>query len=129
MAAAQTGAQALVQVRDWRPHAVVLDVMLPDMEGFEVAQPIALTATEYRLLRYLMLNPRRVLPNKAAVAKFVACVKQHGYNLPTPNFSGKGSIFPAKIKQNTKFRTASRACASTLRPQVGAGAPSAGGGG
>jgi two-component system OmpR family response regulator len=140
-----TGSGALVQVRDWRPHAMVLDVMLPDMEGFEVAQrlaeqrtdvpilflsardntadkvrglttggddyvtkpfsleeliarlrnilrrsgaheatsgrlrfadleldedtrevrrgeqPIELTATEYRLLRYLMLNPRRVL--------------------------------------------------------------------
>ena len=145
VAAAETGAQALVQARDWRPHAIVLDVMLPDMEGFEVAQrlsreraevpilflsardntsdkvrglttggddyvtkpfsleelvarlrnllrrsgafqenpgrlrfadleldedtrevrrgpyPIELTATEYRLLRYLMLNPRRVL--------------------------------------------------------------------
>jgi two-component system OmpR family response regulator len=140
-----TGAAALAQVRDWRPHAMVLDVMLPDMEGFEVARrlsseradvpilflsardnttdkvrglttggddyvtkpfsleeliarlrnilrrsgaqeerssrlsfadleldddsrevtragrPIELTATEYRLLRYLMLNPRRVL--------------------------------------------------------------------
>jgi two-component system OmpR family response regulator len=140
-----TGSDALAQVRDWRPHAMVLDVMLPDMEGFEVAQrladqradvpilflsardntsdkvrglttggddyvtkpfsleeliarlrnilrrsgaftaasgrlsfadleldedtrevkrgerPIELTATEYRLLRYLMLNPRRVL--------------------------------------------------------------------
>jgi two-component system OmpR family response regulator len=145
VAAVQTGAQALAHVRDWRPHAIVLDIMLPDMEGFEVAQrlsreraevpilflsardntsdkvrglttggddyvtkpfsleeliarlrnllrrsgafqetpgrlrfadleleedtrevrrgphPIELTATEYRLLRYLMLNPRRVL--------------------------------------------------------------------
>jgi two-component system OmpR family response regulator len=142
---ADTGTQALAHVRDWRPHAMVLDVMLPDMEGFEVARrlanqragvpilflsardntadkvrglttggddyvtkpfsleeliarlrnimrrsgafeqhssrltfadleldedtrevsrggrPIELTATEYRLLRYLMLNPRRVL--------------------------------------------------------------------
>jgi two-component system, OmpR family, response regulator len=145
VATVQTGADALAQVRDWRPHAMVLDIMLPDMEGFEVAQrlsqqradvpilflsardntsdkvrglttggddyvtkpfsleeliarvcnllrrsgafeqssgrlhfadleldedtrevrrgphPIELTATEYRLLRYLMLNPRRVL--------------------------------------------------------------------
>jgi two-component system, OmpR family, response regulator len=143
--AVDTGARALAQVREWRPHAIVLDVMLPDMEGFEVAQrladqrsevpilflsardntsdkvrglttggddyvtkpfsleeliarlrnllrragafeettgrlrfadleldedtrevrrgehPIELTATEYRLLRYLLLNPRRVL--------------------------------------------------------------------
>jgi two-component system OmpR family response regulator len=145
VAVADTGTQALLEVRDWRPHAIVLDVMLPDMEGFEVARrlsaartgvpilflsardntadkvrglttggddyvtkpfsleeliarlrnvlrrsgafeerssrlafadleldeetrevsrggrPIELTATEYRLLRYLLLNPRRVL--------------------------------------------------------------------
>lgn len=143
--AAGTGRAALEQVRRWRPHIMVLDVMLPDMEGFEVARrlsaahaavpilflsardntadkvrglttggddyvakpfsleeviarlrnilrrtgtfgdatatltfadleldedtlevfrdgrPIELTATEFRLLRYLMLNPRRVL--------------------------------------------------------------------
>jgi two-component system, OmpR family, response regulator len=142
---AGTGADALSAVADFRPHLMVLDVMLPDMEGFAVAQrlgaqrarvpiifltarddtadkirglsiggddyvtkpfsleeliarirtvlrrsgqvadrssrlsfedleldddtrevargdaPIELTATEYRLLRYLMTNPRRVL--------------------------------------------------------------------
>ena len=142
---AGTGADALSAVADFRPHLMVLDVMLPDMEGFDVAQrlgaqrarvpiifltarddtadkirglsiggddyvtkpfsleeliarirtilrraglaepessrlvfedleldddahevmragaPIDLTATEYRLLRYLMLNPRRAL--------------------------------------------------------------------
>ncbi|MCW3008646.1 MAG: two component transcriptional regulator, winged helix family [Solirubrobacterales bacterium] len=145
VAAANTGAQALSQVANFNPHIIVLDVMLPDMEGFEVARRlgadrarvpivfltardatddkvrglsiggddyvtkpfsleelvarirtilrrtgqaeaessrlvfedleidddahevirganhIELTATEYRLLRYLMLNPRRVL--------------------------------------------------------------------
>jgi two-component system OmpR family response regulator len=143
--AAQSGAGALTRVRECRPDVMVLDVMLPDMDGFEVARrlenehagvpilfltardamadklrglttgggdyvtkpfsleeliarlrnilrhtltsrelsgqlafadleldedtrevsrggrPIELTATEYRLLRYLMLNPRRVL--------------------------------------------------------------------
>jgi two-component system OmpR family response regulator len=142
---AQTGSAALALVREWRPNALVLDVMLPDIDGFEVAsrlaaehadvpilfltardattdkvrgletgggdyltkpfslqelvarlrnilrrtgamgesasrlvfadleleeetrevtrggRPIELTATEFRLLRYLMLNPRRVL--------------------------------------------------------------------
>jgi two-component system OmpR family response regulator len=142
---ARTGAEALAAVTEFKPDLIVLDVMLPDMEGFEVAQrlgaerarvPIVfltardatedkirgltlggddymtkpfsleeliariravlrrwgmaepqssrltfedleldedahevtragelveLTATEYRLLRYLMLNPRRVL--------------------------------------------------------------------
>jgi two-component system, OmpR family, response regulator len=142
---AGTGEEALARVGAFRPHLMVLDVMLPDMEGFDVAerlgaqraevpiifltardatedkirgltsggddyvtkpfsleeliarirtvlrrtgvaapessrlvfadleldddtrdvtragQSIDLTATEYRLLRYLMLNPRRVL--------------------------------------------------------------------
>ena len=142
---AGTGSAALAAVTDFRPHLIVLDVMLPDMEGFDVAErlsarqdrvpiifltardatddkirgltvggddyvtkpfsleelvarirailrraglsepesnrlafedleldedahevtragePVELTATEYRLLRYLMLNPRRVL--------------------------------------------------------------------
>ena len=142
---AGTGEEALTKVAGFRPHLMVLDVMLPDMEGFDVAQrlgaqraevpiifltardatedkirglttggddyvtkpfsleeliarvrtvlrrtgaagpessrlvfedlemdddtrevtragqPVDLTATEYRLLRYLMLNPRRVL--------------------------------------------------------------------
>ena len=142
---AGTGEAALAAVASFRPHLLILDVMLPDMEGFDVARrlgaqrgevpiifltardatedkvrglttggddyvtkpfsleelvarirsvlrrtgvaepessrlvfadlelddetrevsraghPVELTATEYRLLRYLMLNPRRVL--------------------------------------------------------------------
>jgi two-component system, OmpR family, response regulator len=142
---AGTGREALAAVAKFKPHLMVLDVMLPDMEGFDVAKrlgaqragvpiifltardatedkirglsgggddymtkpfsleelvarirtilrrtgqatpessrlvfedleldeesrevtrggaPIELTATEYRLLRYLMLNPRRVM--------------------------------------------------------------------
>ena len=144
VAAAGTGSDALAAVQSFRPQVMVLDVMLPDMEGFEVAErlgaershvpilfltardagedklrglttggddymtkpfsleelvarlrnilrrtgvggaaarlafedleldedtrevarggrQVELTATEYRLLRYLMLNPRRVL--------------------------------------------------------------------
>ncbi len=41
VAAAETGTQALEQVSAWHPHAIVLDVMLPDMEGFEVARRLA----------------------------------------------------------------------------------------
>ncbi|HEY1511639.1 MAG TPA: response regulator [Solirubrobacteraceae bacterium] len=36
--AADSGAGALARVREWRPHVLVLDVMLPDMDGFEVAK-------------------------------------------------------------------------------------------
>src|SRR3982751_1215878 len=34
---AGTGSQAIAAVNDFRPHLIVLDVMLPDMEGFDVA--------------------------------------------------------------------------------------------
>jgi two-component system OmpR family response regulator len=145
VATAANGSEALSHVRAYRPHLIVLDVMLPDMDGFEVAErlgaqragvpiifltardstedkirglttggddyvtkpfsleelvarirtvlrrtgaaepesarltfedleldedtmevtragnPIDLTATQYRLLRYLMMNPRRVM--------------------------------------------------------------------
>jgi len=145
VASANTGGEAIAQVSAFRPDLLLLDVMLPDMEGFDVArrlgsqrstvpiifltardatedkvrglttggddyvtkpfsleelvarirtvlrrtgaaapdsgrlvfedleidedarevtragEPVELTATEYRLLRYLMLNPRRVL--------------------------------------------------------------------
>jgi hypothetical protein len=72
---------------------------------------------------------RRFALNHAAVTKFVACVKQHGYTLPAPNFSGKGAIFPASIEKNAKFQTASKACAADLRPAAGAGGGGAPGGG
>jgi two-component system OmpR family response regulator len=35
---AGTGADALAAVQSFRPHLIVLDVMLPDMEGFDVAR-------------------------------------------------------------------------------------------
>ncbi len=54
---------------------------------------------------------------QAAITKFVICVRQHGYNLPKPNFSGKGSVFPAKIQSDPKFRSASRTCARLLIPR------------
>jgi hypothetical protein len=72
---------------------------------------------------------RRFALNHAAVTKFVACVKQHGYDLPAPNFSGKGAVFPASIEKNKKFQAASKACAADLRPAGGpggAGAPGSG---
>ncbi len=38
VASAGTGAEALSAVREQRPHVMLLDVMLPDMEGFDVAR-------------------------------------------------------------------------------------------
>jgi hypothetical protein len=73
-------------------------------------------------------GPGRLNPaaRKAEVNKFVTCVRQHGYNLPKPNFSGHGGVFPSKIQSDPKFQAASKACASLLRPP---GAPRGGAGG
>ena len=54
--------------------------------------------------------------SRANITKYVTCVRQHGYNLPNPNFSGKGPVFPANIRGNAKFQAASRACQSLLAP-------------
>jgi two-component system OmpR family response regulator len=167
---AATGREALSAVSRFRPHLMVLDVMLPDMEGFEVASrlgaqragvpiifltardatedkvrgltgggddymtkpfsleelvarirtilrrtgqaspesgrlvfedleldeesrevtrggaPIELTATEYRLLRYLMLNPRRVMTR--------AQLLDHVWNY---DFGGDGRVLETYI--------------------------------
>jgi two-component system OmpR family response regulator len=41
VATAESGSEALQRVRSWRPHVMVLDVMLPDMKGFDVARRLA----------------------------------------------------------------------------------------
>ncbi len=59
--------------------------------------------------------------SRAAITNYVSCVRKHGYpQMPNPNFSGKGSVFPSNIRSNAKFQAASRDCQSLLRP---AGAP------
>ncbi len=170
VATAARGADAIAAVARFKPHLIVLDVMLPDMEGFEVAErlgaqragvpiifltardatedkvrgltgggddymtkpfsleelvarirtilrraglaapdsgrlvfedleldeeshevsragePIELTATEYRLLRYLMLNPRRVMTR--------AQILDHVWNY---DFGGDGRVLETYI--------------------------------
>jgi len=52
-----------------------------------------------------------------AINNFVACVRKNGYpQMPSPNFSGKGAVFPSSIRTNSKFQSASKACAKTLVP-------------
>ncbi|MFL5768093.1 MAG: response regulator, partial [Actinomycetota bacterium] len=38
---AHTGRQALRAVTERRPHLLILDVMLPDLDGFEIAKRLA----------------------------------------------------------------------------------------
>ena len=58
--------------------------------------------------------------SRKSLQKYVSCVRQHGYQLPNPNFSGKGAVFPASVRGDKKFQGASRACQSLLsRAQPG----------
>lgn len=61
---------------------------------------------------------RRPHFSTALLTSFATCVRKHGYNLPKPNTSGKGAIFPRSIESNPKFVKASRSCASILRPST-----------
>ncbi len=46
VASAGTGREALDQVAAFRPHLIILDVMLPDMEGFDVAEKLGAQRSE-----------------------------------------------------------------------------------
>ena len=59
---AGSGREALDRVRRWRPHVMVLDVMLPDMEGFEVARRLA--AAEHAEVPILFLSARDTTADK-----------------------------------------------------------------
>jgi hypothetical protein len=70
---------------------------------------------------------------KQALAKFGACLRQNGVNLPAPNTSGKGPIFSTKGIDTTspQFKAATAKCRSVLtgafrRPQGANGAPGGG---
>ncbi|HEY2719316.1 MAG TPA: hypothetical protein VGI52_06780 [Solirubrobacteraceae bacterium] len=60
-------------------------------------------------------------------AKFAACMRANGVDLPAPNTSGKGPIFNTKgiDTSSSKFKAADSKCAHELAP---AGAPGPGGG-
>jgi hypothetical protein len=57
---------------------------------------------------------RRFRLSHTKINQYVACVRKNGYDLPNPNFSGKGPIFPANIRTNKQFQAASKKCQSIL---------------
>ena len=57
VAIARDGSQALESVRAWRPDMVVLDIMLPVVNGFEVCRQLR-TSSELRNIKILMLTAR-----------------------------------------------------------------------
>ncbi len=60
---ASTGAEALAAARDERPALVVLDLMLPEMSGFEVLDQLR-ASDETRQVAVLMLTARREEPDR-----------------------------------------------------------------
>ena len=71
---------------------------------------------------------------KTALAKFAACLRQNGVDVPAPNTSGNGPIFDTKgiNTSSPQFRSAETKCRSTLtdafrRPSGASGAPGASG--
>jgi hypothetical protein len=68
---------------------------------------------------------------KAALTKFVACMRENGVALPAPNTSGTGPVFNTKeVNTNSAaFKSASAKCQPALQgagPGGGAGGPGAG---
>jgi two-component system, OmpR family, response regulator len=61
VASATSGRDALDQVRAWRPHVMVLDVMLPDIDGLEVARRLS---AEHSSLPILFLSARDTTADK-----------------------------------------------------------------
>ena len=57
-------------------------------------------------------------PDAAALARFVACVRRNGYDLPDPNTSGDGPVFDDDQvdRDDPAFVSASRACQRYLAP-------------
>jgi two-component system OmpR family response regulator len=58
---AGTGGEALDQVTAFKPHLMVLDVMLPDMEGFDVAEKLRAQRTDVPIV---FLTARDATPDK-----------------------------------------------------------------
>jgi hypothetical protein len=65
---------------------------------------------------------------RQALAKFTACVRKNGYNLPAPNTSGNGPVFSqSQVNRNDpKFIAASKKCQSLLPQRSTNGPPGAG---
>jgi hypothetical protein len=51
---------------------------------------------------------------KKRVKEYVACVRENGYELAEPNFSGEGPIFEKSESESAAFKKASEQCQSLL---------------
>ena len=51
---------------------------------------------------------------KKQVNEYVACVRENGYELGEPNFSGEGPIFEKAESESAEFKKASAQCQELL---------------
>jgi hypothetical protein len=67
---------------------------------------------------------------QTALAKYSACMRENGVNLPAPNTSGNGPVFNTKgiDTSSAAFKSAQKKCQSDLKGAFGTGRPPAGGG-
>ena len=56
---------------------------------------------------------------KKQVKEYVACVKENGYELGEPNFSGEGPVFEKSESESAAFKKASASCQSLLEGAQG----------
>jgi hypothetical protein len=56
---------------------------------------------------------------KKQVNEYVACVRENGYELGEPNFSGEGPIFEKSESESAEFKKASARCQELLGGQGG----------
>ncbi len=73
-----TGAAALARAREWRPHLIVLDIVLPDMDGMQVLRELRRESTE-ALVLFLTAN--------SAVTDRIAGIAAGGDDYVTKPFS------------------------------------------
>jgi hypothetical protein len=66
---------------------------------------------------------------RESLKKYVACVRENGYELPEPNLSGEGPVFDeSEVNQeDPKFKAASEKCQSLLGGAGGSGSSPEGG--
>ncbi len=62
---------------------------------------------------------------RAGLAKYAACLRQNGVNLPAPNTTGNGPVFDTKgiDTSSSKFKAAEKKCQSELKGVFPGGAP------
>jgi two-component system, OmpR family, response regulator len=121
VASAATGQEAIAQVAAVKPHLILLDVMLPDMEGFDVAE--RLSAAHSRM-PIIFLTARDAVEDKVRgltaggddyvtkpfsleelVARVRAIIRRNG----VPGDDGTGRLTFADIELDEDTREVSRA--------------------